>query len=136
MTHTTQQQTFKTETLDKLAQELKANGLRIFYSEDKYWRTYFYFTDGTNIGYVQDGYFGHGVRFTTVHKPCKECGTGFGLQNWNEAIDEPTIKDANKAFITAPSWAKKAYIKAVKKYNDIDDFLKANSQFTPYIELL
>jgi len=83
-----------------IAQLLHDNGFTLIIPDNEKptsFDTYFYFSKDNNIGYAQKGDFG-GIRFSTVNKPCKECGTGFGLQNWDEAIYEPTVKDAEKAF--------------------------------------
>ena len=56
--------------------------------------TYANFTDGTRIGYVQwsDGI----VKYSTVHVPNRQVGTGFEASDAEDAID--TI---------CPSWAKR-----------------------------
>lgn len=112
-----------TPEMRELAILLIKDGLQVFttiYNHNKGAAvTYIYFTDGINIGYAQNNYFGR-ISFSTVHKPCKECGTGFGLNS--DGIYSPTIDDAKKAFIIAPHWAKPSDIKAVKKYKNFADY--------------
>lgn len=131
-TTTTTSQIFKDAALQQFADTLKAAGMRIFYSPYKDGRlsTYFYFTDGTNIGYCQDAYFG-GIQFSTVHKPNKNCGTGFGLDE--NGIYEPTVEDALRAFIIAPNWAKPRDRQAVVKFKSWDEFFSRETILT-YIE--
>lgn len=114
---------FKSELLTNTAEMIKAAGMTVYYavwthSDQK--PTYFYFIDGNNIGYCQEDYFG-GVKFSTVHKPCRECGTGFGLNEYG--IFEPTIEDAKKAFIIAPNWAKRNDAQAVRKYKGWEEYI-------------
>lgn len=122
----------KGDNLTKLAETLIADGLTVFttqYSEDKP-STWLYFTDGKHFGYAQECESRCAVRFSTVHKPCKECGTGYGLQNPYEGVINPTAQDARGAFITAPKWAKWPDVKAIRKYNSMEDFAKCYSKGT------
>lgn len=89
--------------------QLKERGFDVYGPEQL--TTYVWFTDGSNIGYVQ--YSGmRGTAYSTVHKPCRECGTGFQAENAQEALG------------FAPRWASAADIKAVHKYQDIEEFKK------------
>lgn len=126
---------FKSELLTKTADMVKAAGMRVFYSVWKYTSgstTYFHFTDGVNIGYCQEGYFG-GIRFSTVHIPNKNCGTGFGLTD-DPGIYSPTIEDAKKAFIKAPYWANYHDAAAVKKWANWEAFADSEERFCKMIE--
>jgi len=113
---------FSTQLLADMADMLKDNGLSVYWSK---WSsgtakpTYFHFTDGVNIGYCQEAYFG-GLSFSTVHKPCRGCGTGFGLNE--NGIYQPTLKDAERAFIIAPNWANSNDVRDVKKYKSWDEY--------------
>lgn len=118
---------FSTQLLADMANILKDNGFSVYWSK---WSSsnakpaYFYFTDGANIGYCQEAYFG-GLSFSTVHKPCRECGTGFGLNESGTGIYEPTLKDAERAFIVAPNWAKSNDVRAVRKYKSWEEYTNA-----------
>jgi len=119
MTQTTQIPVFKGELLTHTAEMIKAAGYDVYYAiwrNDTRSTTYFYFTDGTKIGYAQEGYFG-GIRFSTVHRPCRECGTGYGL-TVDPGLFEPTIEDAKRAFIFAPQWASPRDVAAIKKWEN------------------
>jgi len=117
---------FKDDLLTDMADKLKVEGMQVFYSpyNDNRLSTYFFFTDGENIGYCQSGYFG-GLRFSTVHKPCRECGTGFGLTD-DPGLFEPTIQDAKQAFIIAPNWASSKDRQAVRKYKNWDEYTSSS----------
>lgn len=137
MSHTTTNEiVFKSDMLKNLADSLKAEGLRVFvssYSSIKESKSsYFHFTDGINIGYAESPYFG-GIKFSTVHKPCRQCGTGFAMNDYMESIDSPTTKDAKACFITAPNWASPSDRAAVIKYKNWDEYAAKNNTCT-YIE--
>ena len=107
--------------LHEFVKELKQNGFKVFTSaEDKNY-SYCHFIKDDKIGYVQTDYFG-GLSFSTVHKPCKGFGTGFGLNDLNNRVWQPTIKDAEKCFITAPNWAT-GNIGDIKKYKNWDEYI-------------
>ena len=130
MTQTAQKQVFKGLLLKNTADMLKAAGLQVFVSvweNDSRPATYFHFTDGVNIGYCQEGRFG-GIRFSTVHRPCKECGTGFGLQD-DPGISSPTLEDAKQAFVIAPEWADHKDRAAVRKWANWEQFAADKERF-------
>lgn len=77
------------------------------------------------------GDFGFGVRFSTSHKPCKECGTGFGLNNGIDSFSKITKQDVEGCFIIAPIWATCSQREAVKKWTFTermrdDEFFREN----------
>jgi hypothetical protein len=114
---------FKSQLLTDTAEMIKAAGLTVYYSVWKHSSekpTYFYFTDGKNIGYCQEDYFG-GIKFSTVHIPCRNCGTGFGLNE--DGLFNPTIEDAKRAFIIAPHWANRNDVQSVKKYESWQQYI-------------
>ena len=122
---------FKGEALKNFATLLKGNGFNIYVSEstNSLAQSYFHFELNNQIGYVQidESIYTNRLRFTSVHKPNKLTGTGFGLQDAYEGIENPTIEDAKEAFIFSPRWAK-----SVIKYKNIEEFqaekLKFNTQ--------
>lgn len=133
-------QVFKTELLQSVADMIKAAGMKVYisnWSNSSANPTYFHFTDGDKIGYCQESpYFG-GIQFSTVHKPCRECGTGFGLSDDKAGLDakfNPSIENAKRAFIHAPNWATRTDYEAVKKYANWDEFTKRNTGPDSYTE--
>lgn len=132
MTTTNQtNETFSDQLLTEMADKLKVSGYKVYYSNWSYSpnekKTYFHFTDGTRIGYCQVEYFG-GLSFSTVHKPCRQCGTGFSANE--DRIFEPSVKAAEKAFIIAPSWASQSDRGAVVKYKSWEEYTQKNKSCT------
>jgi hypothetical protein len=98
-------------SIQQLIDDIKAEGLQVFGPEKL--TSYVFFTDGTRIGYGQYNGVG-GVKFSTVHKACRECGTGFQAD------------DIQQALSFAPMWA--TGTQAVRKYKDFDEFKNKNWQ--------
>lgn len=69
--------------------------------------SYFYVTDGINVGYCQFNNV-QGETFSTLHKPCPENGTGFMVDKLEEV------------FITAPLWSRS--LAKIIKYKSFNDF--------------
>lgn len=99
--------------MQELIDSIKAQGLQVFGPEKL--KSYVFFTDGTRIGYAQYSNF-DGVKFSTVNKPCKECGTGFQADSIQDALS------------FAPAWAYNYQSSAVRKYKDFEEFKKKNWQ--------
>jgi len=120
---------FKNEELKEAVKIMLDNNMIVLFNKNKYGLddriSYVSFSEGDNIGYAQCGDFGHGVRFSTVHKGNKNCGTGFGLQDQFESIDNPTIEDIKHTFIFAPNWAKQRDVEKVVKYKGFNDYFKS-----------
>ena len=89
--------TLLTEFIDKL----KSEGFKVYTSDSKKEPTYYFFVKDNKIGYVQND-TSIGLHFSTVHKPCREAGTGFRI---HDTILEPTIQHAKDCFIHRPSWS-------------------------------
>lgn len=118
----------KTEEIIKFAQTLKDNYFTVIVPNREEQSTWFFF--------FKDGYFGNvgceyfsGYHFSTVHRPCTECGTGFGIEK-EAAL---TIENANKCLMTYPNWATDKQRKAVRSYKDPVDFINAtNNKWANY----
>lgn len=110
---------FRNEELEKVVNLAKENGLKVFTfeSSSKYIGQVF-ITDGTEIGSCQADY--SGVRFSTQHKPCHECGTGFGLQS--DHIINADLSNIKESFGMYPRWATPTQRKAVIKYASADEY--------------
>jgi hypothetical protein len=113
---------FKDETFNEFANLLINNGFDILIPEKPDTWNYLTFTKYNKIGYCQLSRYKSGVSFSTVHKPCREVGTGYGLDESSTGV-EPTIENALKAFVFAPNWAKGNDLKAVVKYKDFQEYL-------------
>lgn len=98
--------------MQDIIDNIKAQGLQVFGPEKL--TTYAYFTDGTRIGYVQSARVG-GISYSTVHKPSSECGTGFKVDNVQEALGR------------SPSWGGGSR-DFVVKFRDFAEFQKKHWQ--------
>ncbi|TXH82287.1 MAG: hypothetical protein E6Q77_06565 [Rhizobium sp.] len=103
------------ETLDAIA----AAGFDVYQNPDKRWQTYALFTDGTRIGYIQND-CGR-LHLSTVHIPCRECGTGFSLRDDPFAL---TREGLERAFVTAPNWASGFDRAAVRKWPNLETYMR------------
>lgn len=79
--------------------------------------TYCYITDGVNIGYMQANEFGYGICFSTIHKPNKKHGNGFGIAN-NVPLDKITKELIERTIDSKIDKAK------VEKYTSWEDYTK------------
>jgi hypothetical protein len=117
----------KSELLENFLTTLKAAGFEVYVPEKP--STYAHFVKDNKIGYVQEAYFG-GLEFSTVHKPSHENGTGFGLNR--NGLFNPTIKDAEMAFMIAPY---KSYSGTIKKYKSWGEYISSPvNQIIKYVE--
>lgn len=103
------------EALNSFAHELLSNGFRLLVPSKP--TTWLHFEKNGKIGYVQCDHYG--FRFSSTHKPCRECGTGFNI---HQDVAEPTIQHAEDCFIFAPSWASSQDMKAVRKYSSLEEY--------------
>ena len=115
----------KSDELNAFIKLLIENGFRVFVLADGS-GTWAHFSKDNKIGYVEFARH-RGFKFTTVHKPNRQTGTGFGLQGSFEEIASPTITDAEQALIFAPHWAKKVDLDSVVKYRDVDEWQSKQS---------
>lgn len=103
------------------AKELIANGFRVFYTPSA--STYLFAVIDGNIGYVQEAE-GGGYKYSTVHKPNSETGTGFRFTEGELDID--TMRKCCKAH--APNWWRGS-MASVKKWT-LDKFIAAHPHLT------
>lgn len=120
----------KVAELNEYAQLLLDNGFTVIAAGKT--SSWFHFSKDNKIGYVQYQRIG-GATFSTVHKPCKECGTGYRV---SEDYADLNIINAESALCFAPHWAKRIDTKAIVKYKDVADFMnrqfnKENTIITP-----
>lgn len=121
--------TIKQQLLHDFIERLKNAGFKVYLSDGKVMPvTWCHFVKDDKIGYVESG--DYGFNFGTVHKPCRECGTGFGMER---ETHNPTIRMAEDCLIVAPSWAR-SDIPYVKKYKDWQEYVSLNN-WTTYREV-
>lgn len=102
---------------------LKAEGWQVWMRNDSATKRpaqYCFVTDGTHIAYVQWG-DSYQTKVSTVHKPNKQSGTGFGIA---EEITPKTVREA--MICIAPSWASRD-LHSVRKYANWNEYHHANS---------
>jgi hypothetical protein len=105
---------------------IKAQGYRVFIRGEK--PTYCFFTDGTRIGYAQWEAYRQSV--SSVHMANKLTGTGFGVA---DEITPASLKEALN--MSYPHWATDPCRASVKKYADMDAYLKATKWNSELIEI-
>ena len=113
----------KLEHLNKFAELLLNNGFTLIVRDEPLDRlsTYFHFWKDGNLGYVQSDKY-ECTTFSTVHKPCKEYGTGFrASEEWAEL----TIENANKALVRVPApWAGERKTRDIKYYSSPSEYVE------------
>ncbi len=108
-------ETYRDELLE-FAEELKSKGYRVYAPADV--TTYCNFVKDDKIGYVERG--DYGFNFSTVHKPCRECGTGYSM---HREIVNPTVEMAQDCLVLAPHWAWSKDVKAIRKYKNWEEYI-------------
>lgn len=99
------------------------------YQRDPERDTWFYYTDGTHIGYCQ--FPGHdSPSLSTVHVPNTTTGTGFIYTDRWEEITPEKMRAAMTCF--APQWASARDCETVKKWKDWDTFHRHDSYKREY----
>lgn len=109
--------------LKAFAQQLKEAGFEAYAPIlfDK-WVTWLYFVKNDKIGYVELGQ--RGFSFTSSHKPCRQCGTGFAVGEGGVPL--PTVEMAEVTVNTvAPHWAQHD-LPHVKKWANWAEFHRSS----------
>jgi hypothetical protein len=117
----------KFDELRELAGQLLDHGYRVFVPGEPYWQTYLFYSDGIRIAYAQQTRY-DGVTFTTVHRPNRECGTGF-----QSPVYGTWLENAARALHELPHYAA-AYRSSISRYRDLEEFL-ASRPHAPLVEL-
>lgn len=125
---------FKNEDLKELAFFLLKNGFEVAVPKETTSFpkvTYLHFGNDKGLAYVQIGDFGGICTLSSVHKPCKQTGTGYRLNNVNYPLSATQFIEAID--LKAPTWGTKnsPYI---KKYKDIDDYISNDSYAKSHYE--
>lgn len=84
--------------------------------------SWLYFTDGKNIGYLQDGC--RGAALSTAHIPNTSSGAGYGLRDFMP-LSDLTKEILSEAFMHAPNWSREP--NSVRKWKDMQAFIAADS---------
>lgn len=105
--------------LTEFASLLKENGFTVLVSALHPFEWLHFFKDGQFGTVSSNGFYQY--NFGTVHKPCRECGTGYGMARDTSL----TIKNAEDCLIFAPNWSNQKDRNAIRKYKDADDFINS-----------
>ena len=110
-------------------------------AEDDLNFNYGYFTDGTHIGYIGMNDITDGLTLSTIHIPCKSCGSGLQLEddlfvceNNNEVLKD-ILKECFERLPKGFDWLTSKQKADIKQYNDFDHF-KANCWGLKYLKEL
>jgi len=108
-----------TEQLTAFADELRGAGFTVLVSALHPFEWLHFEKDGKFGTVGPDGFYNY--NFGTVHKPCRECGTGYGMARETNL----TIEHATGCLIYAPGWATSSDVKAIRKYKDVQEFINS-----------
>lgn len=116
------------EERTRLIDMAKRAGFRV-YQRDPEKDTWFYFTDGTHIGYCQ---FPDRLpsSLTTVHQPSTSAGTGFAFADGPEVTAE-SMKQC--AHTHCPAWFNRTgWSSSVHKFRDWEHFTRSSKFNSEY----
>jgi hypothetical protein len=68
------------------------------------------------------------LSFSTVHKPCRECGTAFSIGNTYDYSEKNILDFAEKCLVVYPNWARPSDRSAVVKYNSLEEYLERQNK--------
>jgi len=111
----------KMDELNSFIDELKHNGFKVIVHGDN--SSWAIFEKDSKLGYIQQDKR-RGFSFSTVHKPCKRCGTGFSI---HKEISKPSLNAAKDALAFAPNWASDKDMEAIVKYKSIEEYISKDS---------
>ena len=119
----------KREQLLEFVEQLKDKGYKVYAPANI--TTYCHFVKNDQIGYLERG--DYGFNFGSVHKPCRECGTGYSI---HRDIYNPTVVMAEDCLVLAPHWASSRDIQAIKKYKNWEEYANyPQNKWSPQTEL-
>jgi hypothetical protein len=108
--------------LKAFARTLQSNGFNVIVSRKHPFKWLYFEKDG-KLGTVSESHFS-GFNFATVHKPCQDHGTGYGIIQEGEL----TIRNANDSLAYA-GWG----TPKLEKYKGAEDFIQRNAWAEYYI---
>lgn len=98
------------------------NGFQVIMCEGA--TTYCHFSIDDKIGYVQADKYGK-FKFSSEHKPCRSCGTGFSLGD--DGTYEPKVEAAHNACnMHCPGWSRQ-HVKDIKKWKSLDEYMEKST---------
>lgn len=95
-------------------------GFKDYTSSNKF--TFAYIAKGGAIMYVQVGLSGY--EFSTEHKPCREIGTGFGVECSYEEYGSDYVRFVSENMGRIPAWVRTYDREKVKPYKSLEAMLE------------
>ena len=105
------------------ANEIKNLGYKVYIVQSDYYNYGWIVNDKDEIGYFQLSEWGFGVTFSTCHKPMKEYGTGFRLDDNFDYHTEFSRELVDRVFAKYPDWMlerpyfERKYLNEIRKYS-------------------
>lgn len=93
---------------------------------------YFFLSNGKDIIYCERNPHSETFKISSVHKPSRECGTGYQLEEYATLTVELIEKLLPVAF---PQWAKEQDFKYVIKYDSLNEWLNYEKKFFNDLEI-
>lgn len=90
--------------------------------------SYLYIVDGNKIAYAEVHSLGEGYNLTSVHKPCRDNGTGFNILT-GVSLNKLINNIDNALNYSRPDWVKISPL----KWNDWNHFIRYN-EWREYIK--
>lgn len=121
------------QELINFAKLLKDNGFTVLIPEEYKTKKYNWFTffKHGKFGNICIDTYGYYWTFGTVHKPCKEVGTGYQILK-DIPTEGLTLENALSSLCFAPAWAASSDLKAIVKYKSVEEYL--NSSYNKIIK--
>lgn len=117
------------------AKAIKALGYRVFVTKRDFSCYGWVVNEKDEIGHFQQGDYGYGIRFSTMHYGTKHMGTGFGLDDWDECKSEFTKEIVDRCFVRVPAWCYQAgWCRTKEELKDLENVkkYKASEWLTTY----
>lgn len=106
---------------------LIAAGFEVYTNDHRDKKRWYYFVRDNKIGYFQENKY-EGFSFSTVHKPCKDFGTGFRVQG---GIEAPDLNIAERT-LSFYGWDKGT----IKKYSGWEEFTQKTYGSNKFIKII
>ncbi len=125
---------FASEAMECAVKFAKDKGFKVYGFQHDQEISKVFIANNEGICTIHTTHFGL-LDIATCHKPCQEYGTGFGLNNKNEALPSICVKDLNDAIrITRPHWLGDDGGRKIKKWANWEEYVQSDKILT-YFEI-
>ena len=111
---------FKNQELAKAVRIAKQNNYRVFAFQKDVISQVFVVSETDEIGTIAADW--DGIRYGTVHKPCRDFGTGFRLNKYIDIVPSVIDNIIKCTKTNKPNWAKKGMVLKYKNWNEYINF--------------